>query len=58
MGGVTLEQGVGDHGGNTVRVAEHVMIPEAEEVVAFGFDQARAACVPLFSVLAAISFDH
>ena len=55
---MTFEQGLGDDRMNAVCIAKHIVIPEAEQPIAFRFDQSGPFGVGRSIVLAAVAFDH
>jgi len=46
-----------DHGPNAIRVAEHLIVPKADDPIPFGFDQFRPLGVQSRIVLPSIDFD-
>ena len=53
-----LEQGLSNDRMNAVCIAKHIVIPEAEQPIAFRFDQSGPFGVGRSIVLAAVAFDH
>jgi len=54
--GFTAKRGI-NHRPDTIRVAKHVMIPKADDLITFAVDHFRSGCVRGFIVLPAIDFD-
>lgn len=56
--GVAVAQRRGDGRVHAVRIAKHIVIPEADHAVAFRLDQARALRINGVVMLAAVALDH
>jgi len=56
--GVALVQGTLDHGMDSVRVAEHIIVPEAQHAIALNFNQSGSRGIARRTVLAAVNLDH
>jgi hypothetical protein len=55
---VSFAQGAIDHRPDTIRIAEHFVIPEANNAISLILNDCRACRVHSLIVLAAIDFDH
>ena len=51
-------QDAGDCRRHTIGVAEHIVVPEANDSIAFGFDELSALTIRWTAMLAAVDFDH
>jgi hypothetical protein len=56
--GVRCEQRADDFGCHAFRIAEHIIVPEAQDAIAFEFDGARAILFGIFPVLTAVHLDN
>lgn len=56
--GVAFVQDLGDSRPDTVWIAEHLVIPEANDVIAFSFDHPRAGGIAFGPMLPTIDLDH
>ena len=55
--GVVAVQRLGNLRPNALRIAKHLVVPEANDPITFRFNQPRAAGIPLRTMLPAINFD-
>ena len=55
--GVTPVQGAVYCGPNTIGILQHIVVPEAQDAVSFGFDYSRSGAVRFRAMLPAIDFD-
>jgi hypothetical protein len=56
--GVTVVQSGRDHGVNAVGVAKNVIVPKAENPVAFALYGTGSVCIDCIAVLPSVNFDH
>ena len=56
--GVCSQQVLTDDLVDSFRATKHVVVPEAEDTIAFGFNQPRSLGIHLLVVLPAVTFDH
>lgn len=56
--GVAFAQYAVDDGPDTLEVAEHISVPEAEHAISFRFDDRGSGSIQVRGVLAAIHFDY
>ena len=46
-----------DHRPRSIRIAKHLIVPEADNAISFALDHARSSRIGCFAVLAAVDFD-
>ena len=56
--GVASAQGFGNRMCHAIGIAQHLVIPEANDAIAFRLDQSRARGVFSFTMLSTVDLDH
>jgi hypothetical protein len=56
--GVACAQREVDRGGDTVAIAEHVIVPQPKHAITLGFYDSRPVCILRRMMLASVYFSH